>query len=409
MPLFEYKALDRTGKKVSGSLTAEGPATARLRLTRERLFPVEVREVKAPSRKSPAGALLSRLSAMHRVNPAFLSTALRHLATLVSSGLPLVECLDALIEQTEQAVLKQTFIQVREKVVEGLPLSSAMAEHPAVFSGIFINMVRAGETGGVLDIVLKRLADFTEDRLKLRKKIHSAMAYPLFLFMISSVILVFLMSFVMPRVIGIFRGMELSLPWSTRLLIWLTHGIRSWWWLAGLSATALSAGAYAWVHTEKGGRAWDRARLRLPLFGRLHHHAVVARFTRTLSILLNSGIPLVEALATAASAMGNRVMEDAVRETARLVGEGRDLSGTLKKTGRFPPMVVQLVHAGEASGELEEMLARAADVYENEVGSSISSLTSIIEPAIILLMGFVVAFIVLAVLLPIFDMTSGIR
>ena len=409
MPLFEYKALNKKGRKLSGMVTADGPASARLKLSQEMIFPVEIREVQTPTRKAVADTFFARLKRLHRINPAVVATSMRQLATLVSSSLPLIDCINALIEQTETPQLKKIFTQVREKVVEGSPLSVAMAEHPSVFSHIFVSMVKAGETSGALAIVLRRLADFTERKLKLSKKVESAMTYPLFLFMISAVILIFLMSFVMPKVIGIFDGMELALPWSTRMLIWFTDATKNYWWLICLAFIAVVSGIYLWVKTERGRRLWDWIRLKFPLLGSLHHKTVTARFTRTLSILLKSGIPLVEALNTAKPSMDNRIMEDAVSDTARLVAEGQNFANPLKKSGMFPPMVIQLIRAGEQSGELEEMLEKAADLYEDEVESTIASLTSIIEPMIILVMGGIVFFIVIAILLPIFDMTSGIR
>ncbi len=409
MPLFEYKALNKKGRKVTGIVTADGPASARLKLSHEMIFPVEIRETRSTRKRALTGPFTTLIRKLHRINPALVSTAMRQLATLVSSGLPLIDCLNALIEQTETASLKKIFTGIREKVMEGSSLSLAMAEHAAVFNNMFVNMVRAGETGGALNIILKRLADYSENRLRLKKKIDAAMAYPVFLLMVSSIILIFLMSFVMPKVIGIFKGMELALPWSTRALIWTTDGMKQYWWLAGLVLIAIGTGIYSGTKTEQGRLIWDRLRLRLPVIGRLHHKTVIARFTRTLSILLKSGIPLVEALKTARPSMDNRIMEDVISDTARLVGEGQDFSTHLKKSGLFPPLVVQLIRAGEQSGELEDMLARAADAYEDDVESAVASLTAIIEPAIILLMGGAVGFIVMAILLPIFDMSSGIR
>ena len=409
MPVYEYKALDQRGKKRGGILTADGPSAARLKLSQDMIFPTEIKEVKEVLKGSPTGTLLSRFPVFNRINPVEVTTAMRQLATLVSSALPLVECLNGLIEQTENSQLKRIFTQIREKVVEGGPLFQAMAAHPTVFSHIDVNMVRAGESGAALDIILRRLADFSERRMKLRKKIEAAMAYPIFLILISSMILIFLMSFVMPKVVGIFKGMELALPWSTRALIWATHFMRQFWWLVGVGMIAFFGLIAVWVKTERGGRIWDRMRLHIPFLGKLHHKAVIARFTRTLSILLKSGITLVDSLEIARLSMGNRIMEDAVMDTTRLVGEGADFATPLRKTGRFPPLVVQLIKAGEQSGELEEMLAKAAEAYEDDVESTIASLTSILEPAIILVMGLVVAFMVMAILLPIFDMTKGIR
>lgn len=407
MPVFEYRALTRAGKKVGGIITAESPSVARLKLSQDSIFPMSLREVKGEKRRSVDG-FFTRLPHFHRINPAEVSTALRQLATLISSGLPLLEVLNGLIDQTEQGQLKRVFIHIREKVKEGSSLSDAMASHRSIFSDIHVNMVRAGETSGALDIILKRLADFSEKRMRLKKKIEAAMAYPLFLVLISSVILIFLMSFVMPKVIGIFEGMHLVLPWSTKFLIGATQFMKQFWWAiflgggVGLSLFALG------VRTERGRLLWDSLRLRIPFVSGLHRKAVIARFTRTLSILLKSGIVLVDSLEIARLSMGNRVMEEGVREAAKHVGEGGDFASPLKKGG-FPPLVVQLVRAGEQSGDLEEMLAKAADVYEEDVESGVASLTSILEPIIILVMGVMVGFMVMSVLLPIFDMTRAIR
>ncbi|MBN1106588.1 MAG: type II secretion system inner membrane protein GspF [Deltaproteobacteria bacterium] len=405
MPVFEYRAVDRKGKKVKGLITAEGASAARLKLSQDLIFPVAVTEVERPEKTTPLG----RLVRWRGINPVEVSTSLRQLATLVSSGLPLVDCLAGLIEQTENASLKRVFTQIREKVVEGEALSRAMAGHPQVFSPIHMNMVRAAEAGGALDLILKRLADFSEKRLKLKKKIESAMTYPIFLLFISSVILLFLMSFVMPKVITIFKGMKLALPWSTRALIWITQGISQYWWLL-LAGVALLIGLCAvGIRTEKGRNLWHRLRLAAPVLGKIHHKAVIARFTRTLSILLRSGVPLVQAIGIARASMGNRVMESVMEETERLVAEGASFSDPLRKRALFPPLVVQLVRAGEQSGEMEEMLTRAAEVYEDDVETAMGSLTSIMEPLVILAMGLIVGFIVMAVLVPIFDMTKGIK
>jgi len=409
MPVFEYKALNKKGKKTSGIITADGPAAARLKLSQDLVFPTEIKEVIATTKRFFPGTFLPRFSGVRRINPVEVTTALRQLATLVSSGLPLLDCLNGLVEQTEQDQLKKVFTQIRERVVEGSSLSHAMAAHPAIFDQIYVNMVKAGETGGALDIILKRLSDFSEKRMKLKKKIEAAMTYPLFLLMISSIILLFLMSFVMPKVIGVFKGMELALPWATRALILATNFMRQFWWLVGIGLITIFAMVSAWVKTDRGRWIWDRMRLHIPIFGRLHQKAVIARFTKTLSILLKSGIQLVDSMEIARLSMGNRVMEDAIKDSIRLVGEGSGFATPLKKTGRFPPLVVQLIRAGEQSGELDDMLAKAAEVYEDDVETTITSLTSVIEPAIILAMGLIVGFIVLAILLPIFDMTRGIR
>ncbi|RJR50312.1 MAG: type II secretion system protein GspF [Desulfobacteraceae bacterium] len=407
MPVFEYRALTSKGRKIRGIITADSPSLARLNLSRDKIYPTALRVAKEDKQGSAEG-ILARVPMPRRIDPAEVSTSLRQLATLVSSGLPLLDALSGLIEQTEQKALTRVLIQIRERVVEGSSLSDAMSSHKSVFSSIHVNMVRAGEASGALDIILRRLADFSEKRIKLKKKVEAAMAYPLFLVLISSVILIFLMSFVMPKVLGIFQGMHMVLPWSTLLLIGSADFMRSFWWAVLLAGCAGIAGMVAGARTQRGRILWDGFRLRAPLVGRIHRKAVIARFTRTLAILLKSGITLVDGLEIARLSMGNVVMEGSVKEAAKTVGEGGDFATPLKKGG-FPPLVVQLVRAGEKSGELEEMLAKAAEVYEDDVEAGVTSLTAILEPVIILFMGGMVGFMVLAVLLPIFDMTRGIR
>ncbi|PKN63718.1 MAG: type II secretion system protein GspF [Deltaproteobacteria bacterium HGW-Deltaproteobacteria-15] len=407
MPVFEYKALTSKGRKVGGIITAESPSVARFKLSQDKVFPVTLKEVKEEKQRSTEG-VLSRLPLLQRINPAEVSTSFRQLATLVSSGLPLLDGLNGLIDQTEQTGLKRVFTQIRERVVEGSSLSEAMASHKSIFSPIHVNMVRAGEASGALDIILKRLADFSEKRMKLKKKIEAAMAYPIFLVLISSIILIFLMSFVMPKIIGIFEGMHVLLPWSTRFLIGAAHFMRSFWWTLLLGAGVCAFLFSGIVRTERGRLLWDSIRLRIPLLGSLHRKAVIARFTRTLSILLKSGIVLVDSIEIARLSMDNRILEEAVKEAARNVGEGGDFASPLKKGG-FPPLVVQLIRAGEKSGELESTLASAAEVYEDDVEAGAATMTAILEPLIILVMGVMVGFMVMAVLLPIFDMTRGIR
>lgn len=409
MPVFEYHALDRRGKKVKGLITADGPSSARLRLSQGTIFPTHIREVKEAIAETARTSFFPQALSFQRIKPVEITTALRQLATLLSSGLPLLDCLDGVIEQTERPKLKRIFSQIREKVVQGESLYSAMGEHPSLFSNVYVNMVKAGESGGALDSILKRLADFSEKSLQLRKKIESAMAYPIFLLVVSVVILIFMMSFVMPKVIGIFDGMDLVLPWPTRFLIGLTEIMKKFWWLICAGLIALIGFLTAWFKSEKGSLVWDRIRLHAPLFGKIHQKAVISRFCRTLSILLKSGLPLVDALDIANLSMGNQIMEESIEETVQRVGEGSDFAGPLKRTGRFPPMVVQLVKAGEQSGELEEMLAKAASMYEEDMESSITSLTAVMEPILILAMGLAVAFMILAILMPIFDMTGGIR
>jgi len=408
MAVFEYRAVNDKGKKVRGIITAEGPSSARFKLTQSRVFPVEVKEIGPGNRASRFEGLQFWFVRLRRIDSMLVSGCLRQLATLISSGLPLVDSLGTLAEQVEHPRLKRKITQIREKVIEGSAFYQAMSEHPDVFDTVSVNMVRAAESAGGLDTILQRLADFSERSLRTRKKIAAAMTYPVFLLMIAGIILVFLMTFVMPKVVGIFKGMELALPWSTRALIWLTDFARDWWWLAVLCFIGLG-GMTVWLAKGPGAHAWDRLRLRVPVMGKLHRKSVMARFTRTLAVLLRSGLPLVQSLEIARLSLGNRVVEEAVEKATKQVEEGADFATPLKLTGHVPPLIIQLLRAGEQSGELEAMLEKAADIYEEEVNAGIGSLTSLLEPVIILVMGIVVAFVVMAVLLPIFDMSAGIR
>jgi general secretion pathway protein F len=408
MAVFEYKAVNDKGKRVGGIIAAEGPSSARFKLTQSRIFPLEIKEVSSEDKKARFQGFQLWFSRLKHIDPVLVSGCLRQLATLIASGIPLVDCLGTLAEQVEHAGLKRKIAQIREKVIEGSAFYQAIAEHPDVFDTVSVNMVRAAESSGGLDVILDRLADFSERSLRTRKKIASAMTYPLFLLMIAAVIMIFLMSFVMPKVVGIFRGMELALPWSTITLIWLTDFFGRWWWLIVVCAGGF-LGLLGWLVRGPGERVWDRTRLRIPLLGRLHRKSVIARFTRTLGVLLRSGLPLVQSLDIAKLSLGNKVVEDAVEKATKQVEEGADFATPLKLTGYFPPLIIQLIRAGEQSGELEAMLEKAADMYEEEVNLGISSLTSLLEPVIILIMGVVVAFVVMAVLLPIFDMSAGIR
>jgi len=410
MPVFQYKAINSKGKQIKGIITADGLSSAREKLRQQSIFPIEVKEVAEDqgSRKSFFDRVLYLIQ-FRSIDPTQVTVALRQLAALVSSGLPLVECLDAVIEQTEHARLRTIFTQIKEKVTEGVSLSQAMSSHPNVFSEIYVNMVKAGETSGTLDIILTRLADFSEARLKLSKKIESALTYPIFLIMISTIIVIFLVSFVMPKIIGIFEGMKMTLPWSTKLLISFSFFMKRFWWLVLMVLIGIISGISLWIKSDKGRKIWDKIKLKMPVIGPIYLKTVLARFTRTLSILLKSGIKLVDALEIARFSMGSVVLEEAIENAIKYINEGQSMAVAMKKSWDFPPLMIQLIRAGEISGSLEEMLEKIAEIYENFLESAMDSLTSILEPAVILIMGLVVAYIVMSVLIPIFQMTGAIH
>jgi general secretion pathway protein F len=334
----------------------------------------------------------------------------RQLATLLGAGLPLVPSLSALVAQIRSPLLKTTLAQIREEVNEGNSLTQSMSHFPRIFPPFYINMVRAGEASGTVNLVLDRLADFQEGQQALRTKIRSALAYPLFMFLIGSGVLFFLVSFVVPNITNIFREMHQTLPGITVFLIVVSGALKSLWWIIALVLLSGIVGIrYAIRKTDQGRRLWDRFKLNAPLFGNLNRKIVVARFSRTLGTLLQSSVPLLAALEIAWNVVDNLIVADEIRRAAKEVEEGQNLSAPLSRSGFFPPIAVEMISVGEQSGNMETMLFRVADAYEKEVEANIILVTSLLEPAMILVMGAVVGFIVVSVLLPIFEMNQLVR
>jgi general secretion pathway protein F len=325
---------------------------------------------------------------------------------LARAGLPLIECLGTLIDQVEQTRLKRVLTHVRQQVREGRSLADALQAHPRVFSSIYVNMVRAGEESGTLEAVLARLAEYSESQARLLRTVQSALTYPIIMIVVSLAILVFLLTYVVPQVTRIFTETGRPLPLATRILLGCSSFFADYWWsmLLVLAIGALVGVRFA--RTAKG-RAWyDRTLLRLPWVGRLFQRLNVARFARTLSTLLASGVPILTALGIVTHLLTNSVLRRVVEEARVSVQEGESLAAPLRRSGLFPALLTQMVAVGERSGELESMLARAADAYDEEVSVALSRLTSLLEPLTILLMGGVILFIVLAILLPIFDLNQ---
>ncbi len=333
----------------------------------------------------------------------------RQLSTLVSAGLPLVDCLSALIDQVDSERLKRMLTQTRERVNEGTSLADALAEHPRVYSDLYVNMVRAGEASGALDVVLLRLADYTESTARLRSKVRSALTYPAVMLIIGSAILFFLLSYVVPKITRIFVESKQVLPLPTRVLMAFSGMLSTWWplFVVVLAAAALAFRYY--VRTEAGRQRYDRWLLRVPVFGKLLQKIAVARFSRTLSTLLQSGIGLLPSLDIVKNIVDNRVLYDATEAARDAIREGQSIAPPLKKSGIFPPLMIHMIAVGEKSGQLEEMLFKTAETYESEVDSTIATLTTLLEPVMIVFMGGMVTFIVLSILLPIFQMSQLIR
>jgi general secretion pathway protein F len=409
MPVYEYVALDAGGRRRKGIIDAGSVVAARQRLRETDVFPVEIGEAAGRKREAAEG----RGGAIHlfrRVGLRELSAMTRQLATLLGAGLPLVPSLLALVAQIRHPVFKTTLARIKDEVNEGNSLTQSMAHFPEVFPPFYINMVRAGEASGTIHLVLERLADFQEAQQALRTKIRSALAYPVFMFFIGGGVLFFLVTFVVPNITNIFREMHQTLPGITVFLIVVSGYLKTFWWMIGLIGLAGIFGfRFAVRKTVRGRRLWDHFKLNAPLFGDITRKLAVARFTRTLATLLQSGVPLLAALEIAKNVVDNVIIAHEIRQAAKNVEEGQSLSAPLARSGFFPPIAVEMIAVGEQSGSMEAMLFRIAQAYETEVEANILMLTSVLEPVMILTMGVVVGFIVVSVLLPIFEMNQLVR
>ncbi|HEY5665836.1 MAG TPA: type II secretion system inner membrane protein GspF [Gammaproteobacteria bacterium] len=401
MGAFQYVAVDPRGKEHSGVLEGDTARHVRQLLRDRELTPVQVDEVESRERKRVRpGSLRRGVSALD------LAIVTRQLATLVRAGLPLDEALQATSQQTEKPRLKSIMLGVRTKVLEGHTLAAGLDDFPQAFPNVYRATVTAGEQAGQLDTVLERLADYTESRHALSQKISQAMIYPTVLTGLSLTIVILMLIFIVPRVVGVFETTGQELPILTRALIGLSEFLQNWWWVV------LLGGAVAWFATSKilsregPKRTFHRRLLGLPVIGRVIRGVNTARFTRTMAILSTSGVPIVETLRISAGVVGNLPMRDAIDEAGVRVREGAAIGRSLGQSKLFPPMTMHLISSGEASGELDSMLDRAASHQESEMDSLLSSLLNLLEPALIILMGTMVLLIVLAILLPIFQINQ---
>jgi len=408
MAVYEYTALDKGGKNLNGIIDADSAVAARQKLRSSGVYPVEVRETSAKPKDVPAGSV-SVSSVFKRVKPGELSATTRQLATLVGAGVTLVAALDALVSQMGNPLLKRTIAQVKESVNEGNSLAHSLDQHPKVFSPIYINMVRAGEASGSLDLVLERLAEFSENQQALRARFRAALAYPVFMFFIGTLILFFLITYVIPNITRVFEEMHQALPVSTLLLMGVSNFLKSFWWLVLLGFVGLILLLRQLKRTSKGRYVWDELKLRFPIIGSINTKMAMARFGRTLGSLLQNGVPVLTALQIVRNIVNNVHIADVIDHAEEEIQAGKSLARTLSQSHWFPPIPVQMIAVGEQSGELENMLNKIADMYEREVEAQAMALTSMLEPVMILLMGSAVAFIVISILLPIFEMNQMVR
>ncbi len=408
MPVFEYTALDERGKSTSGIIDAEGAQAARQKLRTSGIFPVSIKETEEAEPKKQPGtfSLSSRLS---RIKPVEVAMMTRQLATLIGAGFPLVSALDALVPQTKSHGFKKILAQIKDSIVEGNSFARALSNYPGQFSPLYVNMVRAGETSGTLEIVLERLADITEKQQALKNRIQTALAYPIFMLIVGTAVLFILLIYIVPSITAIFAEMNQVLPTPTRVLIFLSDFFKSYWWSIFILVAAVAMFFNRAKKTEKGRYLIDKTMLILPGIGILVKKLAVGRFARTLGSLLENGVSMLIALDIVKNIAGNKLIADSVETAAIEVGKGQGLGVALSGSGIFPQLSIQMIQVGEQSGQLETMLTKISDVFENEVELTIMRLTSYLEPVMILVMGSIVAFIVLSICLPIFEMNQLIR
>lgn len=405
MGAFEYTALDAKGREKKGVLEGDAPRQVRQQLRDQGLVPVEVQEVSQREiRTHGRPAFLKR-----GISPTDLALITRQLATLVRAALPLEECLRAVAQQTDRARLKSMLLSVRSRVMEGHTLAAGLSDFTHIFPELYRTTVEAGEQSGHLDRVLDRLADYAENRQQMRQKIQLAVFYPAMLTIVAILVVGGLMTYVVPQVVKVFENIGQGLPALTRGLIAVSDFMRSY-GLVMIGLLVLLGVAVSWLlRSEDNRRRFHRLLLRMPLAGRLVRGLNTGRFARTFSILTASGVSVLEAMRISAQVVSNLPMRDAVNEAAARVREGAGIAASLERSGYFPPMTVHLIASGEASGKLEEMLERAAINQEREIETLIAAVMGLFEPLLILMMGGVVLVIVLAILLPIFDLNQLVK
>lgn len=414
MAVYEYKALIKSsGKTTKGVIDAENLAQARKKLREQDLYPTDLVENAAAAARlakggGAAGAVVRRGGSGGRVPIRDLALMTRQFATLLHAGMPLVEALSALLEQTSNRRLQTIIYETRDKVNAGSTLGDAMDGHSKVFSPLFVNMVRAGETSGSLEQVLLRLADILEHQSKLKSQITASLAYPAFMGVFAVGVIVFLMMVIVPKITQIFQKQEMDLPALTEYMIGTSDFLRSYWWVI----LGLVFGVFTlwrlWISRDEGRLKWDRWKLRFPLYGSLHLKLVCARMTRTLGTMLQSGLTMLPALDVVNTVIDNRYVQEHMENVKAGVRRGRDLAVPLRETGLFPPMMIHMVELGQRSGEIEDMMIKVADTYDDDVRLTIDAVIGLLEPIIIIIMGIFVGILVLSILLPILNMSSSI-
>jgi general secretion pathway protein F len=418
MPIYEYKAYVEGGSVRTGVIDADTPREARQRLRRENILVKELKQKGATAKKAHPvpGAKTSFLDRLQSLRSSSsgpsgrdletVAAITRQLGTLLGAGIPLSDALNAIVDQAETRRIETKFREIRERINQGTPLGDALSEHPDFFSDLYVNMVRAGEATGQVDTVLSRLADFLQSQRALQRKVVSALTYPALMIIIGLLVVAVLMGVVVPKISEMLTDTGQTMPTPTKILIGVSSWFQRFWWTLLLGIAAISFAVERIYKTDKGNLWLDNALLRLPIVGDLLRKQAVGRFCRTFATLLSSGVPAVKGLEITGSVVGNRVLADATDHIRVRILEGTDVATPLKATGAFPPVVGYMVAVGEASGQLEQMLDRVADAYDEEIDVTTERVTTILEPIMIVFLAVVVGYIVYSIVLPILKLGS---
>jgi len=404
MPVFEYQGITRDGRSKKGNVDADSLRTARIRLKKEGVFVTEIKDKK----KGASGTQKTKAANLKKTVPVRdLALMTRQLATLLKANIPLVDCLAAVSEQVEHPALSLTMAEIRNSVNEGGQFHKALARYPGMFSPIFLSMCEAGEMSGTLDVILMRLAEFTEAQNELRSRVKSALTYPVIMLVVTMGLMGFLFVFVIPKMVEVFESApNLTMPWYSLAVISMSGFLVNYWWFVGGSLFGIWLLFTMWKKTPSGKTTWDGISLKLPIFGEMNRLVAVSRFTRTLATLLTGGVPMLNAMTIVRNVVDNDVMAAAIDDARNNISEGETIAGPLKKSGQFPPIVIHMVSIGEKTGDLETMLLQVSDAYDFQVKTKIEALTGLMGPVVLVFMGLAVGIIVMAIMVPMFEMTN---
>ncbi|MBT4790195.1 MAG: type II secretion system inner membrane protein GspF [Halobacteriovoraceae bacterium] len=401
MPIYEYKGLNKSGKEIKQTLTAESIVFAKQKVKSIGIMLIDIQEKKTKQNKN------SSVSFGKKVGIEDLALMTRQLATLIRAKIQIVEAIAALQDQVDNEYLKVVLSEVKQDVNEGASLAKAFEKHPKVFTNVYVNMVGAGEESGTLEVVLLKLADFTESQMKLVNQVKGAMMYPIIMMVVGTVLISGIFIFVIPKLAKIFVSMKMELPLPTRICISISNFMLNYWWSIPLMLFVVFWLFQKWIQSEKGELKWHKITLSAPIFGTIVKMVNVSRFSSTLSTMLSSGVPILVSLNIVKNLVGNIHMKQAIENAKEAVQQGASMAIPLKDSGYFPSMVTHMITLGENSGELEEMLTIVAENYEDQVDSKISGLTTVLEPIMIVIMGITVLFIVLSVILPMMQLNQA--